>query len=215
MINLNSAINKPSIDGSTRQEIVRNLWPPSSSIRDDLDLEPYFRYYIRQCHNAVVDLKHHVLTRTHQDIVDIVHQIEQGNSRDVIKDKLRDRIINKERSTGPNEDEILNVAIDLAARLHLMTNISCDNHFNVKHMQIEWRSDTLESHLADHYAVAPILGDSGVTLDRLFTVANLERIAGFQIKLTDNLADHLRLIDEEDQVVAIFHHASFLNRQTR
>ncbi|KAF2178669.1 hypothetical protein K469DRAFT_731671 [Zopfia rhizophila CBS 207.26] len=49
----------------------------------------------------------------------------------------------------------------------------------------------------------------------MFTASNLERIAGIQIKLTDNLADHLRMIDKEDKFVAIFHHASFLKRQNR
>jgi hypothetical protein len=42
----------------------------------------------------------------------------------------------------------------------------------------------------------------------------LERVAGLRIVGTDNLADHLRMMDD-DGTVAIFHHAAFLDRQQR
>lgn len=40
----------------------------------------------------------------------------------------------------------------------------------------------------------------------------MERIADITIYWTDNLADHLRMV-EDDRVVAIFHYATFLARQ--
>ncbi|KAK3390025.1 hypothetical protein B0H63DRAFT_499779 [Podospora didyma] len=48
--------------------------------------------------------------------------------------------------------------------------------------------------------------------DALFTTRNLSRIAGFKVKLTTNLADHLRFRDS-DKAITIFHHATFLKCQ--
>ncbi|RYP10746.1 hypothetical protein DL765_008014 [Monosporascus sp. GIB2] len=46
----------------------------------------------------------------------------------------------------------------------------------------------------------------------VFNARNLERIAGFKVKLTTNLADHL-LLRAEVKTVTVFHHATFLRRQ--
>lgn len=56
------------------------------------------------------------------------------------------------------------------------------------------------------------LNQSGLKLGREFNVSSMVRIAGFNIELTTNLADHLRLRDA-DRTVMIFHHASFLGSQ--
>ncbi len=48
-----------------------------------------------------------------------------------------------------------------------------------------------------------------VKLDKFFTAKNLSRLAGIKIYWTNNLADHLRILDEDSEV-AIFHHALFL-----
>ncbi|KAF1842834.1 uncharacterized protein K460DRAFT_407219 [Cucurbitaria berberidis CBS 394.84] len=211
---LNSALNKTSVDWATRRAIIEHMWPTtiSSGLRkDDLDLEPYFRYYTRQCHDALVDHGQHVLARTHQDIIDIACRFEDQNSRDTIKEGLRSKLLKPER---PNVDNILDGAIDLAARLHLMINISYAKLFISGQLQLSWESGSLKDLLSNHFSEAVRLGNDGIKLDPTFTATNLESIAGIQIKPTDNLVDHLRLIDKEDKVVAIFHHASFLNRQT-
>jgi len=53
-----------------------------------------------------------------------------------------------------------------------------------------------------------------VKLEKIFNARNLGRIAGIEIEWTKNLADHLRLIDE-DRKVAIFHHATYLECQLK
>jgi hypothetical protein len=212
MTNLTSGLNKPSINNATRSEIWQRLWPRDDNQQDYLDWDPYFQYYIRQCHNALIDRGQHVLVRTHQDVIDIVRQIEDNSSRDLIKTNLRSKLVQRQRA---NEDAVLDGAIDLAARLHLMINTTCVTHSISAQTQLKWMSGTLKDELENHFKDAQILGNEGVRLDRSFTAANLERVAGIQIKPTDNLADHLRLLDKEDKIVAVFHHASFLERQTR
>lgn len=215
MATLNGSLNKTPINAAIRNEIIESFWPANGSSRyreDELDWEFYFRYYARQCHDALIDQGQHILARTHQDILDIVHQLKDLTPRDVIKKNLRLRLSTRHR---PNEDEILDGTIDLAARLHLMVNIAVDNPVISRQAQLKWESGILKDFLNHHFSKPPELGNDGIQLERIFTALNLERIAGIQIKPTDNLADHLRMIDKEDKVVAIFHHASFLKRQNR
>jgi hypothetical protein len=57
-----------------------------------------------------------------------------------------------------------------------------------------------------------LLTKEHVKLERLFNACNLDRIAGLQIIWTHNLANHLR-VQNDDKEVSIFHYASFLNSQ--
>jgi hypothetical protein len=201
-------------DSATRRAIIDALWPTSPSFgahHFDLDLESYFRYYTTQCHHSLVDRGQHVLARTHRDIVDIVRQVENQVPREIIRESLRSQLLNRER---PDEGEILDGTIDLAVRIHVMINITSTSPGTSAQMKLCWRSGPLQPFLVDHFNTAQILGSEGIQLEPIFTAANLERIAGIRTKPTDNLADHLRMIDMDDKVVAIFHHASFLKRQT-
>ncbi|KAH7072577.1 hypothetical protein FB567DRAFT_480974 [Paraphoma chrysanthemicola] len=214
MASLGLPLNKDVINDVTRHSIVDALWPsPTNSTIEQqyLELEPYFDYYIRQCHNALVDGGHHVLTRTHQDIVDIARHIESNGTRDSIKVHLKSKFTTPNR---PEEDSILNNTIDLAARLHLMVNVRSTRSFISGQMQLNWTNGGLKDCVSEHFKESRVLGSDGIRLDTLFTAANLERIAGIRVRFTDNLADHLRLIDKDDKIVAVFHHASFLHRQT-
>jgi hypothetical protein len=214
MTNLDNALNKATIDNATRLELSNHLWPNTHlvGLQQPGDFENYFRYYSKQCHDALVDRGQHVLARTHQDIIDIVCQLENHEQRDVIRDTLRAKLTNRER---PDEGDILDSTIDLVARLYLMINICSASSFISGQIQIKWKSGNLSSVLDDHFNGGHVLGNDGISLAPSFTATNLERIAGIQIRPTDNLADHLRLIDQDDKIVAIFHHASFLQRQTR
>lgn len=51
-----------------------------------------------------------------------------------------------------------------------------------------------------------------IKLPRIFNARNIERIAGIEISWTSNLIDHLKMRDD-DTVVTIFYHASFLKAQ--
>jgi len=58
------------------------------------------------------------------------------------------------------------------------------------------------------------LSHGGIKLGAPLTARNLDRVTGFRIELTTNLADHLRL-RYEDRTVSMFHHASFLRCQRK
>lgn len=75
--------------------------------------------------------------------------------------------------------------------------------------QLAWTNGSVQHCIAGHFGASPILGHQGVKLHRVFNALNLARIAGVDTIPTDNLADHLRLTDD-DTNLHIFHHASVL-----
>lgn len=213
--NLNDSLNKSPIDNETKLTVIENLWPLNTAPRHQgiaLDCDAYFSYYARQCHDALIDQGQRVLARTHIDIIDIVRQLENSIPRADIKESLRLKLVIRNR---PNEEEILDNTVDMAARLYTMLNIAIKNPVISRQAQLRWQSGDLKSFLSDYFNEPPQLGSDGTQLERTFTALNLQRIAGIQIKFTDNLADHLRMIDKDDKVVAIFHHISFLKQQNK
>lgn len=80
--------------------------------------------------------------------------------------------------------------------------------------KVEWLGGSLRDLLSQTFKAKPVLSPKNVKLDKIFNVLNLGVIAGIDIIWTNNLTDHLRLMND-DKSVAIFHHASFLKRQRR
>lgn len=214
MKDLQCPLNVSPIDRRTKQAIKEQFWPPASLLpyqQDALDWEPYFKYYDGQCQVALIDRGRSVMAKTHQDILDLVRLFEEGSTRGSIKEGLKNKLSNPGR---PNEDEIIDGAIDLAARLYLMINVAVDTRSISTHTRVEWKTGSLRDCLNTHFSEEQILSDSGLRFEPTFTAANLESIAGIRIVPTDNLADHLRLMDG-DCAVAIFCNVSFLRRNTR
>lgn len=79
-------------------------------------------------------------------------------------------------------------------------------------MKVIWTHNTVKSSIEQHSSHEPELHEFCVYLDQGFTGYNIEQIAGIEIVWTDNLADHLRLV-ESDTKVAIFHHVTTLQCQ--
>ncbi|KAF2625647.1 hypothetical protein BU25DRAFT_432621 [Macroventuria anomochaeta] len=208
---LKGALNISPIDFKTRHAIKEKFWPPTTLPtyqQDSLDWEPYFRYYDRQCQAALVDRGRFVMAKTHQDILDLIHGFDNGLPRESIKESLKLKLSTRGRS---NEDEILDGAIDLAARLYLMVNVAVDTRMISVQTRLQWATGDLKQCLQAHFGEPHVLSDSGLRLEPTFTAANFEYIAGIRVVPTDNLADHLRLMDRDD-TVAVFCNVSFLRR---
>ena len=211
---LQEPLNVSPINYRTRDQIKEHFWPPTILPRyqqDSLDWEPYFRYYTKQCQAALIDRGRFVMARTHSDILNLIHLFNENASRETIKESLRLKLHTRGR---PNEDEILDGTIDLAARLYLMVNVAVDARTISEQTRLRWKTGGLKQCLRSHFEEQQILSSSGFRLDPMFTAANLERIAGIRIVQTDNLADHLRLMDRDD-TVAVFCNVSFMKRSVR
>lgn len=109
-----------------------------------------------------------------------------------------------------DSDELLEDGLDLAARVWLMLFVGEYRQIiGPAQRQIVWNeNDSLRGLLEREFSNHAEASDN-VKLERLFTARNMERIAGLEIIWTSNLADHLRLFDDDTRV-AIFHQACFL-----
>ncbi|PQE11495.1 fad-type 2 protein [Rutstroemia sp. NJR-2017a BBW] len=99
-----------------------------------------------------------------------------------------------------------------------MMDFGCPQYGFTHQTQITWATKSLNEAVKEYFSTSSgsNRGSShdSVRLERVFSARNLERIAGIQIEWTTNLADHLRLTDEEDKI-SIFHYASFLECQLK
>jgi hypothetical protein len=211
---LDGELQRRSLTPQTRRDILQYLWPTSGTIGIgdyDLDWEPYFSYYQGQCEDALHEQGNHILVRKHQHIIDIGRQLGRGQPRDTIKADLKNLFTTDEER--PDQDEILDNTVDLVARLCLMVNIGAYKSTVTQATRLLWNIPYLQDFLQACFTATQEVNDGNVRFEKVFTAFNLERIADVKICWTNNLADHLRMVNDDDKMVAIFHHASFLKRQ--
>jgi hypothetical protein len=196
----------------TKYQIIKKMWGSAQSFTQFRDsqstCDEYFRYYSEQCRLALHDSDQNICVKTHQDIADIVHQIKQPLRRETIRENLKTRLA----MTSHGTEEIINNSIDLAVRLLLMIEIGGFQYGISSHTSLTWVDGTLKGLLQERFNQLCILGSERVKLSKIFNARNLERIAGIQITWTSNLADHLRMRDDDTRV-SVFHYASFLEYQ--
>ncbi|KAH0565253.1 hypothetical protein GP486_001350 [Trichoglossum hirsutum] len=112
-----------SIGINAKREIIKYLWGGDIHSRQiftgEINCEPYFHYYAEQSGAALHDGGRHSSVRTHRDIIEIAQHLRNGLTRDEIKQTLRTKLT----TSVPNENELLNGSIDLAASLVLMMEV--------------------------------------------------------------------------------------------
>lgn len=114
-------------------------------------------------------------------------------------------------SVPPATDELLYNTIDFVARLLLMVDIGPERlgDRTIQQLPVPWEEDgTLPGLIANQFDGARELVVP-VRLERIFIAPNVELIGDIRIVWTDNLADHLRM-SEDDTKVAIYSHIQFL-----
>lgn len=212
---LDSGLQHSPISVATKCEILRHLWDvdvqPFTYYDSGLDFDAYFSYYTEQCSDALHDGGRHVSVRTHRDIVQITHHIKSSLDRNSIKQILSSELPVPKPA---NEDEILDGSIDLVARLLFMVNFGCLQYGFTGRRQVSWTENSLRKCIKKYFDAPLMLGQDTIKLEKIFNARNLGRIAGIEILWTKNLADHLSLIDDDNKV-AIFHYASFLECQRK
>ncbi len=197
-----------------RWGIINRLWQCSLTLekfeQDQHSFDSFFEYYTQQCAAALHDGGSQMMIRTHQDLIDNIDELRDIQAtRSSLKTRLRARLRSSE--TG-DSNRLLCDAIDLGARIWLMTSIGTfRNIVGPAQRTLQWKDDeNLRTLLSREYFHQTDLKDQ-VKLERLFNARTIVRIAGIKITWTGNLADHLRLLDDDTRVV-IFHHASFLKK---
>jgi hypothetical protein len=168
-------------------------------------LQPYFRYYNRQCKQIITIFLMNGVPfplATHADVLEIVRDIRARLPQVDIREKLSSKY-------DEVADAQLNNVIDLALRLLLMADVGHFENVYTGRDHWTWNEDSVDKFVSGIFGGGPKLNCEAIRLDSRFTAPGLERISGFDVKLTTNLADHLRL-REDLKTVTIFHHATFL-----
>ncbi|KAF4185454.1 hypothetical protein CNMCM7927_006777 [Aspergillus lentulus] len=210
MASIDDSIFSDPPAATTKHLIAERLWGPqpmvqqfSNGVRShEIELDAYFRFYIASCARTLHYSGGHMSVQTHRQLMDIVQQLRSGCSRDTIRNSI----------SPPDSLYQADATIDLAAQLLLMLNFRDPPYAISGTEKVLWAEGALESSIQQHFSPEQALIDTSVTLDAEFTGYNIEKVADIKIFWTDNLADHLRLIEGETKV-AIFHHVTFLECQ--
>ena len=199
---------------SLRSVAMDSLWglqPSPFAFRDgktnlETHFELYFRYYSQQCDliGRYANGKYSSV-ETHRDIMDIAQLLQKPLTREEVRKRMSDFLRFADMTQHEN-------SINLVARLLLMIKIGNVPHECLGGKHIEWQCGDLRQFMHKYFCPAPTRGHDRIKLEKSFNALNVQRIAGIQIWWTDNLADHLRMMDD-DKAVFIFHHASFLEYQ--
>jgi hypothetical protein len=197
-----------------RSGVIDHLWGPQPSQLTLLErnghleafFDLYFRYYAQQCDLIGRHAKgRYSSVETHRDIMDIAQLLQQPLPREEVRKHMSDFL----RAADIEQHEN---SINLVARLLLMIKFGDVPHECGGGRHIEWSYGSLLEFVHDYFCGPPARSHELIKLEKSFNALNLERIAGIEIRWTDNLADHLRMMDD-DKAVAIFHHVSFLEYQ--
>lgn len=175
--------------------------------RNPRNLGGYFEFYSDQCLHA----SHHICQiRSHGELIKLILLLKApGETRESIHEHLREQI---SAPKSEETDAMLEFTIDLAARLSLMTFVG-RFPFDSGQRTLTWTEKSLQNELNKSFKVT-LTPLQRVKLEKFFTARSIVQIGGMRIDWTSNLADHLRL-QEDDTVVSIFHHASFLRLQQK
>lgn len=99
--------------------------------------------------------------------------------------------------------------LDFIARCLTLTKIGTLGNEANPRRYVQWQTGGLRGRLAAEFNGTPEQNCDHVRLCKDFDAWAVEAVGAISIKFTDNLADHLLLV-EDDTAVLIFHHASFL-----
>jgi hypothetical protein len=201
-----------NISPATRTEIIHHLWPQHSTSHaqiDDQDWVVYFTFYARQCRHALAYDGSLSSAKTHQDIVSIAKLLGQGASRDEIKQTKGP--LSTQSNYPDEENGRFEVSITLAVRLLAMVDIADLPEEFTGRGRLPWAQGSLQNAMHQYFEVdlAPVLDDDDIVLEKIFTAYNITGIAGIGIVWTNNIMDHLRLL-ENNRNVCIFHQVTFL-----
>ncbi|RSL55959.1 hypothetical protein CEP53_006943 [Fusarium sp. AF-6] len=133
--------------------------------------------------------------------------------------KQRGRAILYISTLAGNGDSIASEAtLSLVVRLILMVEIgSLEKSFGFMYHTAQcplpqWTENDLTSLSRRLFPFSPQIDCSGVSIPPTFDAWSLENVAGIKIEFTDNLADHLRLANNDTQLY-VFHHVAYLEHQ--
>jgi hypothetical protein len=196
-----------------RCEIIRHMWPVTSSTgtfkENQLNWNAYFDFYTRSCTAALIDRGQHLWARTHEDLLQIAHLLKSESTKEGVEGKIRQRITKP--MTTEDEDKMVHGTIELATRLLVMVNAGRLRFEVTPQRPMLWGDESLFNAVHTQFNDCDNFHTEDTVLGSELTARYIDRIAKIKIRWTENLVDHLRLVDEDKQL-CVFHHVSFLRQ---
>lgn len=203
-------------------ELIQNLWhhttidsysqfgsdsPDTSSL-----FAAYKDYYQRQwCLMAGHD-GNYALFKTPSELNEFIRHVSATESP--TWEDLTSHL--KNTLSRPSTDENISHTLDLALSLLLMVKFGPTIGEARPCHYPQWTSGCLKICLRSRFSREPTLDISGVRLSRDFNAWSLKAIGGMEIGFTDNLDDHLLLVEKaKGMKVLVSHQVSFLECHTR
>lgn len=200
-------------DGATRLVIALEICNNIEATKEDW--KAYFSFYERECRDMIQNSFPsgiHTTIRTHADVVAAVQELRKGHSKEQIKDTLIKSI---KPTRTQQEKEIMSAgSLLLAARLVSMMSIGPLPYGIFQRRHIPWPDGIpiLKGLIEEYYTNSLSQSDSKLRFRGNFLAFNVKQFTQLKIVWTNNLADHLQILDE-DKHLCIFHHDTFLRHQ--
>jgi hypothetical protein len=152
-----------------------------------------------------------VSVSTHAEVVEIAAKIHYDKERACVHQEVLQQV----RGGSPSADAI-DGSLNLCSRLLLMMGIGEPPLGIDGSNTIRWDQGTLREFAEKYFGPGTgiKLQPDNLQIGKIFTALNLKKIGGMRIEWTRNLADHLRLVDD-DKTVSIFDCVAFLKFQTK
>lgn len=197
-----------------REDLIKGLWPKYSALSPGKaqTWNAYFKYYEDECMKASAGGGKHSTIRTHADVLKVAKDLRSGRTKGEIKQALI--ALDTQQRQYDVIAQMAEGSIRLAVRLFAMIDVGPVAHnYSPCHTSLNW---TIEQHdlrtLLDlQFKKSPLAPESS-KFGRLFNALNIRRYAGVKIQWTENLANHLRLV-EDDTTLCVFHHVTWLKHQ--
>jgi hypothetical protein len=205
-----------SVTQWARPEILNRLWPETSSqaIRGDgANWDAFFAYYERECRAALVDEGKYLGARSHEDLLRYTHLLSTEPNQEEIRRKIREGF--QQARTSEEIDKMVEGSIRLSARILAMVNVGALRYEVSRRHFITWQStQSLCEAVHGHFKVCSSPLTKNISFGPYFTACRDIHVARIGIQWTDNLVDHLRLV-QGDSMICVFHHVSFLRRMEK
>jgi hypothetical protein len=202
---------------SVRADILKGLWQWNNAITSPTEIKKwdvYFQYYTTECRKAIgPDRGEHVTVRTHADIVEIAKVFANSSTKKDITQSLLP--LDTQQRSAAAMSRMAKGSVELVARLVSMVEIGPIPYSVQVRAPLPWDNEDskLDTLLAQNFPKST-QNVNGVKFDHDFTGFKFQQYGGFKIRWTNNLADHLRLMDN-DTTLCIFHHVTFLKDHNR
>jgi hypothetical protein len=173
-----------------------------------MNWDAFFTFYTRECKKASLDEGKVFCARDHNALLRIADILKTEPTRECARQKIRERFM-RSRSTDEKEN-MAEGSMRLLARIIAMVNVGALSYEIATQRSVSWSDkQSLPEAIHDYFKVVTGPDTKKILFSTSFTAREICRIAGIGIRWTDNLVNHLRLV-EGDSKVCVFQHVSFL-----